>query len=76
MTDRAIWIPYEKFLGTVRRIGVGDMVYLSAISRSMSLQNVHLAILEARNLYHGPEIGLFDDTSCHLALIPSEYSSL
>lgn len=35
---------------------------------------IHLVFLEARSLYHhGQEIGLLDDISCHLALIPSEY---
>ena len=52
------------------------MVHLSVITRSISLQMVHLVFLWARFIDHGQEIGLLDDTSCHLALIPSGYSSL
>lgn len=32
--------------------------------------------LEASTIYHGQEIGLLDDISCHLALIPSGYGLL
>ena len=49
------------------------MIYLSVITRNILQQNVLVFCLWARYLYHGQEIGLLDDMSCHLALILSGY---
>lgn len=67
--NNEIWTWREKELGRSSTIGIRNGVeYLMGITRSIALQHV-------RGLYYGQEIGLLDDISCHLALIPSGYQS-